>query len=146
MQRHLIPITELLMGAAFADPRSTGRELGITRRILLEILDAERLPTAISDLIVHFNPAQFEVCEAVPPLAELPKRERRAILEYIDRVHQIDGLTTRREDAYLEAVAYGLGLEVAEFSDLCLDPLEHLETVEFSAEDLSDFAESLTAA
>lgn len=137
MKKHLATITKLLMGAAFADERLDGRELMAARRIVLQLLGEKQLPRELSDIMVHFEPKDFDLEPVVAPLRGLPKPAKRKILELIGTINEADDVIDVAEDVYLEAVARSLGLEDDEFADLTLEPLEEEEILELSGADLT---------
>jgi uncharacterized tellurite resistance protein B-like protein len=137
VKRHLKPITQLLMGAAFADQTLDGRELMAARKLVLQVLGERRLPKELSDIMVEFDPKNFDMEASVSPLRGLPKAAKRKILELIGTINEADDVIDIAEDVYLEAVALSLGLEREEFSDLTLEPLEEDDIAELSDTDLT---------
>ncbi len=110
MKAKIETITNLLLGAAYADKRLEGREIDEIRTLLLRLLGATELPGAVADQIASFNPAKFEPAEAAASLQDLDEPERRKVLEMVAAVHDADDEIDLDEDAYLRTVAKGLGI------------------------------------
>jgi uncharacterized tellurite resistance protein B-like protein len=126
MKAHVETITNLLLGAAYADKRLQGDEVAQIRSLLSKLLGTEQLPQAQADQIARFSPARFNVESATAALNGLPADERRRVLEMVAAVHESDEEIDLAEDAYLRRVARGLGFSDAEIGDLAIE-VEELE-------------------
>ena len=136
MKTHLPQVTQLLMGAAFADQDLDGRELLACRQLVLQLVGGTRLPKELSEIMVKFDPARFDMDAAARPLRGLSVNARRKVLELIRTISEADEIIEVAEDVYLEAVARSMGLERSEFADLTLEPLEDDEIAELSDTEL----------
>jgi uncharacterized tellurite resistance protein B-like protein len=121
MKEHVETITNLLLGAAYADKRLKGDEVAQIRSVLLTLLGTETLPAAQSDQIAAFSPARFDADTAAGSLRVLSTDERRKVLEMIAAVHESDEELDLAEDQYLRRVARGLGFTDGEIDELTLD-------------------------
>ena len=127
MKQHIETITNLLLGAAYADKRLEGREVASIEALLTKLLGTAKLPTARAEQMRAFNPAKFDTTEATAALQVLPAIEKRRLLELIATVTESDGELDLDESDYLKKVALGLGLPETSFADLTLEVLEENE-------------------
>lgn len=126
MKQHVETITNLLLGAAYADKRLEGAEVARIRTLLATLLEGA-VPERLQAQIQSFSPAAFRVQEAAATLAALGAADKRRLLELIASVHEADGELAVAEDAYLRRVAEALGLPESEYKDLALEILEEDE-------------------
>lgn len=121
MKEHVETITNLLLGAAYADKRLQGDEVASIRKLLTTLLGVDTLPGAQSDQIASFSPARFNPEEAAASLKVLSAEDRRRVVDMIVAVHESDEELDLAEDAYLERVAKGIGLSDDEIGELTLE-------------------------
>ena len=124
MKQHVETITNLLLGAAYADKRLEGNEVEAINSILNKILGTSELPEERQAQIKGFNPAKFDVASATAGLQIISTDDKRKILELIATVNDSDDELDLDESEYLEKVALGLGLQESSFSDLTIEVLE----------------------
>lgn len=105
----LLPLTELLMGAAYADDTLTDAERTEVRALLLE-LAGDQLPAAVEQRIAGFWPATFDPATAVAPFLADPPEVRRRLLFLVSAVIESDDAVEREEDAYLHEICAALQL------------------------------------
>lgn len=127
MKQHIETITQLLLGAAYADKRLAGAEVTRIRALLLTLLGGGELPDTIHRLIAGFSPAAFSVHKAATELAGLSTEEKRTLLELVASVNEADDELDLAESTYLRNLAVGLGVAEADFADLTLEILEEEE-------------------
>ena len=126
MKQHIETITQLLLGAAYADKRLEGAEVARIEQILRQVLGAE--PEADTRARIDaFDPEAFNVHSTAATLIELDAGEKRKLLELIASINDADDELDLAEDAYLRHVALGMGMEESEFADLTLDVLDDEE-------------------
>lgn len=126
MKQHIETITQLLLGAAYADKRLEGAEVVRIEQILGQVLGAE--PGADTRALIHtFNPATFNVHSTAATLLDLDAGEKRKLLELIASINEADDELDLAEDAYLRHVALGMGVDEADIADLTLDVLDDEE-------------------
>lgn len=126
MKQHVDMITNLLLGAAYADKRLEGAEVARIRSLLGTLLEGE-VPERLQAQIQSFRPAAFRVQEAAAALADLSAADKRKLLELVASVHDADEELAVAEDDYLRKLAAALGLPESEYSDLTLEILEEEE-------------------
>ena len=128
MKDHVETITNLLLGAAYADKRLQGDEVASIRSLLLKLLGTSELPSAQSDQIANFSPAKFNAEEAAASLKVLDDDDRRKVVDMIVAIHESDDELDLAEDDYLTKVAKAIGMSDEEVSGLTL----HVEIEELA--------------
>ncbi|MBA3550535.1 MAG: TerB family tellurite resistance protein [Nannocystis sp.] len=126
MKQHIETITQLLLGAAYADKRLEGAEVARIEAILRQVLGGEP-PVELSATLRSFNPAAFNVHSTTTALQGLDAADKRKLLELIASVNDADEELDLAEDAYLRHVAIGMGVPESEIADLILDVLDDEE-------------------
>jgi uncharacterized tellurite resistance protein B-like protein len=124
MKEHIDTITDLLLGAAYADKRLEGRELDAIRSMLVKLLGSKALPQAQENRIKSFNPARFDAKAAAARLATLDAEGKHKVLELVATVTDSDEELDLAEDAYLRKVAEGLGLPAEDLEGMTIEILE----------------------
>lgn len=130
----LIPVSDLLLGAAYADDHFDDREKKRVVELLGELLEGEELPAALTAWIDAFDPGAFDLEASCAEFAEDPAVDKRKLLELICAVHEADEELDFAEDDYLRAVAAAIGVPESELEDLTLvvevqTLSDHLKTV-----------------
>jgi uncharacterized tellurite resistance protein B-like protein len=120
MKDHILTITDLLLGAAYADKRLEGRETDQIRALLTKLSGAASLPAAVEARFKTFSPAKFDIDAAGKHLAGLGD-DRRKVLEMVAAVTESDDELDLAEDLYLRKAALAMGLAEKEFNDLVID-------------------------
>lgn len=124
MKQYIETITQLLLGAAYADKRLAGAEITRIRSLLSTLLGGAEVPESLLHLINRFSPAAFNARQAAAGLGGLGVDDKRKLLELIASVHDADEELDLAEDVYLRTVAAALGLAEGEYRDLTLEILE----------------------
>lgn len=120
MNDHILTITDLLLGAAYADKRLEGRETDKIRALLTKLSGRMTLPAPVEARFKAFSPAAFDVGTAGKELAGLGA-DRRKVLEMIAAVTESDDELDLAEDLYLRRAAIAMGMDEKEFNDLVVD-------------------------
>jgi uncharacterized tellurite resistance protein B-like protein len=113
-------ITDLLLGAAYADSELRGDETAAVRALLEELL-GEELPEAVDHRIDSFDPAKFDVAASANAFAADAAVSKRRLLELVAQVSEADGELALAEDDYLRKLAAALSLSADDIDDLVLD-------------------------
>jgi uncharacterized tellurite resistance protein B-like protein len=124
MRAHVDTITDLLLGAAYADKKLQGGELDAIRSMLCKLLGTAKLPAAQAERITAFNPAKFDLNAATAKLRFESAETKRKIIELVASVSDSDEELDFDEDAYLRKVAKGLGMSDKDIADLTIEVLE----------------------
>ena len=120
MKHHILTITDLLLGAAYADKRLEGQEKDKIRSLLAKLAGGKSFPDAVEARFREFSPAAFDLEGAGKRLAHLGD-DRRKILEMIAAVSESDAEIDLAEDRYLRQVAESMNMAESEFRDLLVD-------------------------
>lgn len=127
MKEHIDTITDLLLGAAYADKHLEGRELDAIRSMVVKLLGSPALPQAQEDRIRSFNPARFDVGTAARSLGKLSDEQKRKVLELVASVTDSDEELDLAEDAYLRKVGESLGLGAEDLEGMTIEIIEEDE-------------------
>lgn len=114
-------ITDLLMGAAYADGTLEGREEAAVRRLLGELLDGATLPPETDARIAGFDRRGFDLKAAAAHFAADSAERKRKLLELVVAVRDADDVFDTDEDDYMTALAQALGMKREEYADLALE-------------------------
>jgi uncharacterized tellurite resistance protein B-like protein len=123
----ILPLCELLLGAAYADKELKDQEKDEVRS-LLEGLAGE-LPTEVEMKIASFDPESFDLKASAAPFKADSEDDRKKLLYLVSAVNESDDEIDFAEDDYLRALADALVLPKS-----ALDGL----TVEVETEELKD--------
>jgi uncharacterized tellurite resistance protein B-like protein len=135
MRDRIESVGRILMAAAHADQHVEPQEVDRIEEILREIWgQALPLPEVLTRHLSDFDPATFDLDEAVLPLIDQPAETKRRILELVVSVHDADGELDYREDAFVKRLGDKLGLARAQFEDLLLEILPATPGTEPDAE------------
>jgi uncharacterized tellurite resistance protein B-like protein len=119
----ILTITDLMLGAVFADDEFTADEQRAVRQLLAELMGQpdKPLPPNVEDRIRGFDPVRFDPAAAAHEFKDDPLNGKRRLLELVGRLVNADGVLDLREDEYLRKLAGLLGLEYGDYKDLVLD-------------------------
>ena len=123
----ILPLCELLLGAAYADKELKDQEKDEVRS-LLEGLAGE-LPTDVELKITSFDPASFDLKASAAPFKGDSEDDRKKLLYLVSAVNEADDEIDFAEDDYLRALGEALGLPKAALEGL---------TVEVETEELKE--------
>ena len=111
-------LADVLLAAAQADGVACKRELRALRRIMKRLTNSEILPDWIEDHIASFDPSKFQLEASVAPLRELPREQRRHIIELVREVCDADNAFDLEEERYLLGLVVVLSLAPEDVADL----------------------------
>ena len=115
-------LTDLFLGAAFADTRFEQSERDYVRALLLDLLCTETLPQELEARIEAFRPSAFNLTAAAQDFLQDPPMSKRRLLELVAYVTLSDGEQSLEDDLYVRALAECLGMQFEEYKDLTRDP------------------------
>jgi uncharacterized membrane protein YebE (DUF533 family) len=121
----LVPLCDVLLGAAYADGQLAEAERAELRGLIEDL--AGKLPADVDLRINQFDPKKFDLTAATAPFRGDSEDERRKLLFLVGAVIDADEEVDLAEDDYLRALAKALGLPAS-----ALDGL----TVEVEAEEI----------
>jgi hypothetical protein len=115
-------ITDLMLGALYADATMTGEEDRAVRELLAKLLlcTPETLPPEVDARIRAFSLLEFDIERCARDFLADPPMKKRRLLELMARLTDRDG-TDLREDEYLRDLAGCLEMRLEEYADLVLD-------------------------
>lgn len=116
-EKQLTALTQLLLGAAWADNELHGLESAAIDRILKNLVNPGLVPEEITEYVRSFQPGDLDVTAAVAALGIDDAEERRAILGLVATVIDADFTYDFQEGDYLKEVATALGAPQDEFRD-----------------------------
>jgi uncharacterized tellurite resistance protein B-like protein len=119
----ILIITDLLVGALYADQAMTGEEDEAARRLLADLLctTVGELPGHVDERIRAFRAESFDLGASARAFLEDPPMAKRRLLELVSQMAHADGVLDLSEDQFLRDLAQHLGMEPAEYEDLVLD-------------------------
>jgi uncharacterized tellurite resistance protein B-like protein len=125
-------ISDLLMGAAFADQSLGGNEYEAVKHALARAMGVDQVPPVLVARLEWFDPACFDLASTVAELGIEDDAEKRQLLELIASVNAADQVLDIDEDSYLRRVAEALGLPRELYDDLVIQDLS-IESVRGAA-------------
>jgi len=121
----ILPLCDLLLGAAYADREVRDQERDEVRALLEDL--AGELPTEIELRIASFDPAAFDLAATARAFVGDPEDDRKKLLFLASAVIESDDEIDLAEDDYLRALATALKLPASALAGL---------TVEIESEEL----------
>lgn len=104
----ILPLTDLLLGAAYADKELKDQERDEVRALLEEL--AGELPVDVEVRLTSFDPAAFDLAKAAAPFRADSEDDRKRLLHLVSAVNESDEEIDFSEDDYLRDLAKALGL------------------------------------
>jgi uncharacterized tellurite resistance protein B-like protein len=123
----ILPLCELLLGAAYADKELKEQEKDKVRDLLEEL--GGELSTEVELAIVNFDPAKFELKKSAAAFKSDTEDDKKKILQLVGTVNEADDELDIAEDEYLRALAESLGLPKTALKGM---------TVEIESEELKE--------
>jgi uncharacterized tellurite resistance protein B-like protein len=124
----ILPLCELLLGAAYADKELKDQERDEVRT-LLQGLAGEDLPAEVEDKIKSFDPDKFDLNASASAFKSDSEDDRKKLLHLVSAVNEADDELDFAEDDYLRELATALELPAAALQGL---------TVEVETEELKE--------
>lgn len=116
----IIPLCDLLMGAAHADAEYKDREDDEVRALLGELLGGS-LPIEVETRINTFAPKQFDLVKTAATFRGDPEEDRKRVLVLVAAINDADDEVDFAEDEYLRKVCAALGLPKTALDGLVVD-------------------------
>lgn len=119
----ILVLTDLFLGALWADDEFSEDEQRAVRRLLGDLLlvPPDQLPPPVEERIRSFDPLKFDLEAAAKDFDADPPMAKRRLLELVGKMVDADGVVDMEEDEYLRRLAAALGMEYSEYSDLVLN-------------------------
>ena len=116
----IVPLCDLLLGAAHADDVYKDREDEEVRG-LLEDLCGGSLPIEVETRINSFDPKTFDVAKTAAVFRGDPEDDRKRVLFLVAAINDADEEVDFSEDEYLRALAKALDLPASALDGLVID-------------------------
>ncbi len=124
----VIPLCDLLLGAAYADDDFEDRERDEVRGMLAE-LSGGALPAELEARIANFDPTKFDLASTAAAFEADSEDDRRRLLFLVAAINDADDELAIAEDDYLRALAAALDLPASALVGM---------TVEIESEELRE--------
>jgi uncharacterized membrane protein YebE (DUF533 family) len=115
----ILPLCDVLLGAAYADREVRDAERDEVRALLEDL--AGDLPTEVELRIASFDPAAFDVAATAKTFAGDSEDDRKKLLFLASAVIESDDEIDLAEDDYLRALANALALPASALDGLIVD-------------------------
>lgn len=116
----ILPLCDVLLGAAYADARFADRERDEIREMLADLAGGKLAPE-IEKRIETFDPEGFDLAKAAAAFKADDADDRRRLLFLVAAVNEADEEIDLAEDDYLRALAAALDLPASALDGLALD-------------------------
>jgi uncharacterized membrane protein YebE (DUF533 family) len=115
----ILPLCDVLLGAAYADREVRDAERDEVRALLEDL--AGDLPTEVELRIASFDPESFDVAATAKAFATDSEEDRKKLLFLASAVIEADDEIDLAEDDYLRALANALALPASALDGLTVD-------------------------
>jgi uncharacterized membrane protein YebE (DUF533 family) len=115
----ILPLCDVLLGAAYADREVRDAERDEVRALLEDL--AGELPTEVELRIASFDPDAFDVAATAKAFAADTEEDRKKLLFLASAVIEADDEIDLAEDDYLRALANALELPASALDGLTVD-------------------------
>ena len=115
----IVPLCDLLLGAAYADKQFKDREREEVTGMLSDL--AGELTPALDEQIKNFDPATFDLDKTAAAFATDDEDERRRLLFLVAAINDADDEVDFAEDEYLRKLAAALKLPASALAGLVID-------------------------
>jgi uncharacterized tellurite resistance protein B-like protein len=116
----ILPLCDVLLGAAYADARFEERERDEIREILADLSGAKLTPE-VEQRIDAFDPKAFDLTRTVAVFKSDDVDDRRRLLFLVAAINDADEELDLAEDDYLRALAVALELPPSALEGLALE-------------------------
>jgi uncharacterized tellurite resistance protein B-like protein len=116
----IVPLCDLLMGAAHADAEYKDREDDEVRALLGELCGGD-LPVEVETRLNSFDPKQFDLARTAATFRGDPEEDRKRLLVLVAAINDADDEVDFAEDDYLRALAKALDLPDSALEGLVID-------------------------
>ena len=116
----IIPLCDLLLGAAYADADYKDREEAEVRSLLEDLCGGE-LTVELETRIAAFDPATFDFAAAVAHFAKDPDDDKKRVLVLVAAINDADEEVDFAEDEYLRKLCAALALPAESLGGMTVD-------------------------
>jgi uncharacterized tellurite resistance protein B-like protein len=116
----IVPICDLLLGAAYADKEFKDREREEVREMLADLSGAT-LTDELEARIKGFDPKAFDLAKTAAAFKSDTEDERRRLLFLVAAINDADEEVDFAEDEYLRSLAKALDLPASALAGMIID-------------------------
>jgi hypothetical protein len=116
----ILPLCDLLLGAAYADAVFKDREREEVREMLADLSGA-KLTTELEQRIANFDPKKFDLAKTAAEFKDDDADDKRRLLFLVAAINDADEEVDMAEDDYLRALAAALALPASALAGLTVD-------------------------
>jgi uncharacterized tellurite resistance protein B-like protein len=116
----ILPVCDLLLGAAHADEQFKDREREEVREMLADLTGA-KLTDELEARISDFDPKKFDMKATAAEFANDSEDDRRRLLFLVAAINEADEEIDMAEDEYLRKLATALGLPESALNGMTVD-------------------------
>lgn len=128
-------LTNLFLGAAYADDHFCKEETAYVSELLKDLLCVQELPAAVIEQIENFDRQTFDIGRCAADFLAEPPMSKRRLLELITYVTMSDGEVSAPESDYIIDLAEALLMDYDDYKDLV--PEEDIERARESFAELA---------
>jgi len=115
----ILPICDLLLGAAYADGRLEASERQTVRELLSDLAGGT-LPPEVVARIDGFDPKRFDLAACAAQFVKDPIDDKKRLLYLVAAIHEADDELDLAEDAFMADLAKALELPASATEGLTL--------------------------
>lgn len=119
MTDRILPLSELLLGAAYADKELKDQEKDEVKQLLEGLGGA--LPADVKKAIDSFDVKKFDLKTSAAPFKDDPEDDRKKLLYLVAAVNEADDEIDFAEDDYLKDLAAALALPKSALEGLVIE-------------------------
>ena len=119
MTDRILPLSELLLGAAYADKELKDQEKDEVKNLLKDL--AGELSAEVESRIASFDPKSFDLKVSASAFKDDPEDDRKKILFLVAAVNEADDELDFAEDDYLRDLGSALGLPASALEGLTVE-------------------------
>ena len=125
----ILPLCDLLLGAAYADGRLESVEQDTVRDTLKDLMNVDELPEQVEAWINGFDPETFNLDDSAGAFKDDSIDDKKKVLYLVEAIHEADDELDFAEDAYLQDLARALDFPAAGLKGMTV----HIESEELRA-------------
>jgi hypothetical protein len=116
----IVPLCDLLLGAAYADKQFVDREREEVRGMLAD-LSGTAVSAELETRIAGFDPAKFDLVKTAAEFKADPVDDRRRVLFLVAAINDADDEIDFAEDEYLRALGKALDLPASALDGMTIE-------------------------
>jgi uncharacterized tellurite resistance protein B-like protein len=121
MSDRIASITNLLLGAAYADNEFHEREKTAITKLLGDLVDGDSLPEEVTEQIEKFDSGAFDLEAVAGEFVSDSVEDKLKLIELIGAIHEADDEFDFAEDDYIREVGIALEIETGTIEKMTLD-------------------------